>query len=321
MQVPSNRSISRMAVIGASALVLALLILLASILSGKPAAPSQTVALAGQPTITAPPDVPTSRIQVPSPMSSAEVARATASTTVPPTYTEVVHGSATYTVLAQKTATISTLLTQIAAEPKGVLKEHDFGAWSYKAWRQDNGVIEALVHYDTSSVAGVRAFAAANRDLANQLAPGTGEVEVAVVFRQALSVADYMDWSSKSGLDRYGQIAFSTNNAKGNEAGGSIVSDSSDPWPQVQVDNFFETARTAPDGPMTLNGPFEVDGEVTASRLLSVLADPRVFTVDVTAHIIKTELLAANVVAAEWTYVDSPQLFAAMRRLGLDNFR
>lgn len=317
----SSKSIRRVAVIGASALVLALVIVLASVLSNKPAVPNQTVALAGQPTITAPPDVPTSKVQVPSPMSSAEMARATASTTVLPTYTEVVHGPATYTVLAQKTATMSVLFTQVAREPRGPIKEHDFGAWSYKAWRTDNGGVEAAVSLDDKSVAGVQAFANANRDLAAQLAGSGGNIEVRVIFHRVLSPDEYLAWSASTGLDKYGRIYISANGVDENEQTGMLLSDSSDPWPQVQVNGLLESSRDLPGGIKAINGPFEVDGEVTASRLLSVLADRRVFTVDLTAHIIKTELLAANVVAAEFAYIESPQLFAAMRRLGLDNFK
>lgn len=320
MEAHLTRRTGQIAVIGAGALALVLLILLALTLANKPAAPNQTVALTGQPTITAPPDVPTSKVQAPPPMSSAEVARATSSAIVPPTYTEVVHGPATYTAVAQRIATLSALTTQIAQQPRGLIREHDFGAWSYKAWREENGMVQASVGFDSSSVAGLQAYAAANRDLAAQLATGGDDIDVQVVFRRVLTPTEYLAWSASAGMDWYEYISFNATDTRGHGGSGSIVSDSSDPWPQGGVNRFLDTGRTAPYGPLTINGPFEVDGKIAANRLLTVANDPRVFVVDVTSYVISSELEAANVVM-DWVNVDPPPIFSAMLALGLENFR
>jgi hypothetical protein len=216
---------------------------------------------------------------------------------------------------------MSVLFTQVAQQPRGLIQEHDFGAWSYKAWREDDGGVQASVGFDSGSVAGLQAFATANRDLAAQLATGGGDVDVEIVFRHVLSPSEYLAWAASAGLDLYGQVAFSTNDSRDHESSGSIISDSIDPWPQEKVNGFLDDGRNVPYGPITINGPFEVDGKVAANRLLTVVADPRVFVVNVTSNVIKSELQAAGVVAANLTHVEPPQIFAAMAQLGLDNFR
>jgi hypothetical protein len=216
---------------------------------------------------------------------------------------------------------MSVLFTQVAQQPRGLIQDHDFGAWSYKAWREDDGGVRASVGFDSGSVVGLQAFAAANRDLASQLASGSGDVDVEVVFRRVLSPDEYRAWSTSAGLDLYGQVAFSTSDARDHESSGSIISDSSDPWPQEKVNGFLDDGRNIPYGPITINGPFEVDGKVAANRLLTVIADPRVFVVNVTSNVIKSELQTAGVVAADLTHVEPPQIFVAMVQLGLDNFR
>lgn len=322
MNASSTRRIGQ-TVVGVAAsvlLLIALLILLAPATANKPVAPNLVVQLADLPSVTIPPPIPSSSLP-PLPTGSV-VVQTTSTVVVQTTPTVVVHGPATYTAVAQKIATMSALTTQVAQQPRGLIQEHNFGAWSYRAWREDNGEVDASVGFDSNSVAGLQAFATANRVLANQLAIGSGEVDVHVIFRRTLSATEYLAWSATSGLDWYDNIAFSTNDARGHEAGaGSIVSVSSDPWPQERVNGFLDAGRNVPDGPLTINGPFDVIGKVAANRLPIVIADPRVFVVDVTPNVIRSELEAAGVVAADLTHVEPPQIYKAMVHLGLENFR
>jgi hypothetical protein len=306
-------------VIASALITIALLIVLASITANKQVAPNMVVSLASQASVTVPPPVPSS--SVPPLPTGSEVAYATSTVLVQITPTEVVYPPATRTVFAQETATISVLATLVAQQPRGFIQEHDFGAWSYKAWREDSGLVDASVDIDSSSVAGLQAFAAANRDLANQLAAGSGDVEVRIVFRHVLSPDEYLAWSASAGLDWYSDVSFTSIDTRGHEGGGSIASDSNDPWPQERVNSFLDAGRSVPYGPITIGGPFYVLGKVAANRLPIVANDPRVFVADVTSNVIRSELEAANVVIADRTFVNPPQIFSAMLALGLENFR
>lgn len=319
MNAPSTKR-ARQTVVGVAGalLLIALLVVLAIATANKSVAPNMVVSLASQASVTVPPPVPSS--SVPPLPTGSTVAYATTTSVPQTTPTEVIHGPATYTAVAQQIATMSALTTQIAQQPTGLIQERDYGAWSYKAWREENGMVQASVGFDSSSVAGLQAFAAANRDLAAQLATGGDDVDVQVIFRRVLTPTEYLAWSASAGLDWYRLISFSATDTRGHEGSGSIVSVSNDPWPQDGVNRFIDTSRTAPYGPLTVNGPFEVDGKIAASRLLAVANDPRVFMVDVTSYVISSELKAANVVM-DRVNVDPPPIFSAMMALGLDNFR
>lgn len=199
------------------------------------------------------------------------------------------------------------------------VRSADFGAWSYKAGRNDKGILEATVVYDSNSAKGLRAYAAANRAAAAQIAALGGPVEIQVVFREPLGLEEYRAWASALGLAA-DTVGLRTLDAAGQRSTLSLFPRGKEPLPQAALDTQLAGANKAA-GPLTVRGVFAVRGTVAATRLPEVLADKRIFLPDITAAFIKRDLATSGVADAAQVRVTVFQPYWQMEDLGLDSFR
>jgi len=213
--------------------------------------------------------------------------------------------------------TLSTSVGRAAPAPQ--MHGHNYGAWSYTATRSsDHGRLEAAVRYDNSSIAGLRAYADANRILANQLARSSGEIEVQITFSTPMDPVKFRSWATNVGLTV--QAAdIRTVNAKGRRSTIAVFPRGSDPLPQAIIDR--QLARNLTIDPLTIRGVVDARGTIDATRLPSVVADTNVFLADVTPSVIRRDLSNEGEVDATQTLVQVQPPFWALEDLGLDNFR
>lgn len=221
--------------------------------------------------------------------------------------------------------------THLPGAPE-VVRQHDFGAWSYVARHETTGSLSAETHFDYSSVSAIRAFAATNIILAGQLASTKGQSDVQVTFKVPLSPTAYRTWitsadsivvsasyiKAQDGRNLVGvpteslpplQITIVPGTDSQVSSGGpppvSKSSNlaqgfpaSSDPLPQAQLDRAVQNASQS-FGAIKVLGVYACQLRV-ANQLLPALAmDPQVLIADVTAPIVRNDLQAAGVPDAD----------------------
>jgi|GEM_PF-5140467 len=213
------------------------------------------------------------------------------------------------------------LATPRPTEPVLLVRQRVFTSWSYKAIKEEDGIPSAEIRFDDSSVRGILAFAAENRELATQLALSGGQVDIEVTFHRLLSTDAYRAWAATAGISYFQSahlLARDRNDGPPPQIG--VISKSNDPLP---LENFSQ-ALEATDrgyGPADVRGVDSFKGRVDASRLPSLIADPQVFLVDVTKNIVRSDLRDARVAMWERARIHQPVLvYVAMERLGLANF-
>lgn len=209
-------------------------------------------------------------------------------------------------------------------QPKPI-PAHDFGTWSYTAGREDDGALVIHVRYDDRSIAGLRAYATANRTLAQQLAREGGQAEVQITFRAPVSPDEFRTWAASTGL-KVKTVTLRTVEGDGRRSTLGVHPQATDPLPQAAIDrrlaSVSQTQRSGKlIGPLTVQGVITVTASVDAKRLPSIAGDPRVFLADVTPAVTRRALTTAGVSdAARGTVFVKPP-FWQMEDLGLDNFR
>lgn len=200
--------------------------------------------------------------------------------------------------------------------PVGLVRQHDFGAWSYTAIREESGLVTAEVQFNDNSVDGVRAFIAANRSLANQLAGSPDLVPFVLTFQTPLDYASYRAWATAAGLKRFDAVylrgtvqgrAFQT---------GTFVS-SSDPLPAKTYDDLVALTARQYDTPITMLGVFAFEGQAEAKLLPTLATDPQVFVLDLTANSVHADLREASVPYADYIHVrNGLDVFGATEKFG-----
>lgn len=197
--------------------------------------------------------------------------------------------------------------------------QRDYGSWSYSAGRAVHGRLDAHVWYDTSSIAGLRAYAAANRALADQLARAGGRAEVQVTFRVPMALDTFRIWATSVGLTVQA-VDIRTLDTQGMRSTLGVFPRGGDPLPQTVIDRQLGSASQKV-GPLTVTGVTNARGTVEAARLPAIAADAQVFLADVTATVVRRELGVAGEADAAQTVVTVQPPFWHMEALGLGNFR
>ncbi len=204
------------------------------------------------------------------------------------------------------------LVTETPSQPTPVtVFEHDYGAWHVTAQRDSR--LSASVTFDGSSTGGLQAYAQANRVLANQLAGSNGQVEIAITFRSLLQPEQYRYWVASHGMT-VAVTGLRTHITEWNDRGGLGVR------PRAG-EVLPEASLNLPNA--TVQGVLGANGQVPASELPAIAADPLVFIPDVTTTIVRQDLVAAGLPVNEVANASVHQLgspFWFMENLGLSNF-
>lgn len=205
-----------------------------------------------------------------------------------------------------------------------VVREHDFGAWSYQAVRNPAGRLYVKTRFDTQSVAGIRSFAAANRALAEQLARKGGQAEVWITFSAPMTLTEYAAWAAQNGITDVSSSEIEATNPQGTPSIFGVY-DYTDPYSQLMLARDV-SGYSQSKGPLTVLGIVSLRASVQAARLPALAASRPVAVADVTPNIIAEELLAAGVPSAEIYWTDrygerEDATYLAMEQLGLENFR
>lgn len=222
---------------------------------------------------------------------------------------------------AEGTATAVAAKTQVAKEPKGRIRTRDYGSWSYEASREESGLVVATVRYDTKTAEGVRAYAAANKQLATELATSRNEAIVKVTFKKPFPVDAYRAWAASSGVTQFDYVYTRVKNSAGRDGMFSVVAHSQDPLPQSGLDSFMLSSKQMDNGPYTVVGVIYFEGRIAADRLVELSSDPDVFVADVTHNIIVSELVQDGIYLADRTHVSPVDVFVVLESLGLHNFK
>lgn len=171
--------------------------------------------------------------------------------------------------------------------PVQIIGQRDFGAWSYTAIREENGLVNVEIRFDHQSVQGIRAFATANKTLAKQLASYKDLIEVEVTFRRPMDPAAYRAWAVAAGISYFDSVhIMAVEQLEGLSAQIAVYPQSTDPLPRA----YFEEALRSTNkhrGPITIRGVDAFKGKVDGQQLTTLAADPQVFIVDVTANIVR----------------------------------
>lgn len=115
--------------------------------------------------------------------------------------------------------------------------ERDYGSWRYSVGRAANhGRLDGYVYYDNTSINGLRAYAAANRILANQLASAGGTAEMQVTFRAPMAPDAFRAWAAASGLT-VGVVDIRMVDTTGNRSTIGLFPRGGDPLPQAVLEN------------------------------------------------------------------------------------
>lgn len=211
------------------------------------------------------------------------------------------------------------LATKVASEPTGLLRKQDYGAWSYEATRIEGGELRVDIKTNTATVAGVKAFADANKLLAERLSGrGSREVAVRVIFKEPMRVDAYRKWAAASGITFFSNIAIRASTTGDATFDFSVAPGSGNPYPQELIDKLMKNGN---DEPVTPSAVLLLDGKIPANRLPSLANDPNVFIVDVTRGFIELDLDDAGIDGAFFAYMPAVRLYDAMQTLGLVNFR
>lgn len=151
-----------------------------------------------------------------------------------------------------------------------------FEGWNYLA-AQDDDHISVLINYEKLTPEGIKAFAAANRKLVEQL---RGPASVAVVFQRPLSIDEfkYLVQQSSLQVESYTMRAVDVTGTRitmqGAPIGRELV-------PQDMFNATLAHVQSQSSG-VVFKGVITVDGTATPAQLKQLLTDERVFTTDIT---------------------------------------
>lgn len=212
-----------------------------------------------------------------------------------------------------------------ASAANAVVKQGAFPGWSYKAVREEDGFVLSKVTYDSNSVAGVKAYAGANADLAQRLiGQGQPALDVEITFRRLLSAEKLRDVVGHSGLP-LARIAGYHMRAVGADGqwltmGGGPANGELIGQREVIDKQMANVRRHTPDA--QFQGVAYIEATLTPAEYQRLAADGRVFMIDVTKTLIRAEV--GKVVPLKRPHdigFDVATPFWVMQQLGLENFR
>lgn len=190
-------------------------------------------------------------------------------------------------------------VTAASQQAQTPLHEQSSG-WEYVAGVSD-GKLNIVVNYDKLTRGGIEAFAAANQQLVEQV---HGPVQVSVVFNRPLSIDEFKDEVTKSG------IKINSYTMRAVEKNGNRVTLSGGPLPRAKSVALQDIGQQLPAAlarfpDATFRGVVTVEATADQSQLKQLLADGRVFTTDVT-QAIATDRARAKLVSANASVAQLP---------------
>ncbi len=205
--------------------------------------------------------------------------------------------------------------------PQHIAQAH-FDGWSYTIITDPDGFVHANVDYDRAAVADLRRYAETNRALARQLAADGQEVlSVSVSFRRPLPVDKFRVWAATVPL-RIKDYQFRAAGSDGRSwtlgaapSRGELVSM---PDLQLTLDHLAAKGKSVTE----VRGVIVVDGQIDAVAYEQLATDPAVFLADVTRSAVAARIAKTmRGIDRRRLAVLVPPAFAAMEKLGLENFQ
>lgn len=256
------------------------------------------------------------------------------------------------TVMADRIATATAF-----AEP---VLQADYGSWSFSIFRDPGDAYQIAprlygsVRFDDGSVAGLKAYAKANQDLAAQLASQAGQgeqgeqraTEVSITFRNYVSAESFDKWAAGASLHvEYTDLAVEYERdprlptppvncpdcaEEGPPYALRIQTQPADaePLSQGRVEEALSLQKKEESAKgyrlSQVRGVYFTRAKIDSGKLPTIARDPQVFLADVTFEAIRRQLRAKGVPNADATVLSSggaqELLFWQMQTLGLDNF-
>ncbi|MEA2575242.1 MAG: hypothetical protein QOH93_2540 [Chloroflexia bacterium] len=190
-----------------------------------------------------------------------------------------------------------------------VVRECDFGDWSYQVGHADDGLLHASVNLHKKTISGLNTYAIANKIMAKQLARLSGPIHVAISFRDYMTADQFRAWAKARGV-QVQQAQLSTGGTGPGRVTVGIEGTPDDPLPEGEFNHW---------GGKDMRGVFGAYATVDASRLMEVASDNNVFLADVTADYIPYDAKKAGL-DVKPKDVSVWIEFPTMEELGLGNF-
>ncbi len=188
------------------------------------------------------------------------------------------------------------------------VREQDYGVWSYGATRSEFDPLHANVNYRHNSVQDLKAYVEVNKALLPQVVNLGGRVDVAVTFVYPMKADWFRQWAKEN--------KFQVDSAQIDVGGTmSISGKPDDPLPQDNINNLMGGFFSG-NG----DGVFGTYGDVAALSLAKLVAEPKVFLVDVTPAWVRNDLAQAGITEQLKEPVSVALPYGWMERLGLENF-
>ena len=188
-----------------------------------------------------------------------------------------------------------------------LLASGDFSTWCYQVIEfMDN--VRSDVSYDRSSRAALETFAAANRDLAEELAGQAEPITAMIYFRDPLEPEEYRQWVQRWGVQAEATMGDCPNCPTGG-LGWNMPLPPDDPYPYDEHSDPYHQIVLG------------VLGKVAADEITQVVAAPEVFIADLTSNVIRREVESKGLLVDTYSLGLLPLLedmpVLPMRELGI----
>lgn len=195
---------------------------------------------------------------------------------------------------------LPTPYSTVVPQPTQQVGQGDYGIWRYTAVRRADGSILAGVRYDSSSLDALNQYAALNVHLAEQLSSTGHDAEIYITFRNYVDPDRFRSWAQSLGLVvQRTEMRFVQRGRLGNLDGTfGLQGSPDDPMPVLQFNEGMRQLRENPDY-VSFQGVYFAVATVSAQRLSQLANDPLVFLPDVTANVVRNELIDLGVQGAE----------------------
>jgi len=190
-----------------------------------------------------------------------------------------------------------------------------FSTWSYQA-EADGSQTQATVQYNYHSVEALKSYVSENKKLAEQVALKGGVADVNVTFRTYLQPDQFRSWAKENNFVPM-QSTLRIIMSDGKRGTVWIAAKSEDVLPQQHIDAALQSSSTKES---VERGIYTTRGKVDATKLRGMADDPRVFLVDVTPNIVRSDLKTNNIDKADTAEVKVVDPFWWMEDFGLGNF-
>lgn len=173
------------------------------------------------------------------------------------------------------------------------------------------------MRYGDQTVDALRAYAAANQEMARQLAAKGEVVDVYIIFRTYVPLEQFRTWANTLGI-RITDSRVRYVEKSGAYEAFKISSHEESPLPQEEIDDRIKSLQGHGDIEVrTIRGVYFTHAYVETTQLSQIAADPLVFLTDVTPNVIRNDIGRYDVQV--W-YAFPLNPFRRMEELGLQNF-